>query len=162
MIDTVTQLERRAERKNNFRLTHDLPVLSLTLNIPTRLLNHSWVPMVFNAALDSVFNKMETMKVKIVEKDITTVPCHVALFAVDIRSGSLLKKAVIEIEHTHPFGRLFNFDVMCRQGKTISRRSCYMPPRPCLVCDDTAQRCASGKRHTPEQIQQAIEAIIGK
>lgn len=162
MIDTVTQLERRVERENKIRLDHNSPVLTLTLNIPKSLTNQSWVPTVFKAALNSFHTKMNTMGVKIIEQKIAVPPAHVSLFAVDIRSSTLLKKAVIEIEHTHPYGPLFNFDVMCQQGKTISRRSCYMNPRPCLVCEDIAQRCAYLNRHTTKEIEHAIIDIISK
>ncbi|KHD25494.1 hypothetical protein NM09_07175 [Vibrio caribbeanicus] len=161
-MDTVTQLERRAERKNKIRLTHQLPVIALTLNIPANLTNQAWVPMLFKSALNSFLAKMEEMDVKVIEQQFATTPTYEALFAVDIRSSTLLKKAVIEIEHNHPYGALFNFDVMCRQGKTISRRSSYMRPRPCLICDDIAQRCAALKRHSPQQIEHAILSIINK
>lgn len=160
MIDAVTHLERRVERKNKIRLAHQLPVIALTLNIPEHLTRQAFVPMLFKSALNSFLAKMGEMDVRIIEQQLATLPTYEALFAVDIRSSTLLKKAVIEIEHTHPYGALFNFDVMCRQGKTISRRSSYMRPRPCLICDDIAQRCSSMKRHSPAQIEQAIMNII--
>ncbi|WP_261916856.1 citrate lyase holo-[acyl-carrier protein] synthase, partial [Vibrio aestuarianus] len=96
-MDTVTQLEQRAERKNKIRLTYQLPVIALTLNIPANLTHQAWVPMLFKSALDSFLDKMEEMEVNVIEQQFATTPIYEALFAVDIHSSTLLKKAAIEI-----------------------------------------------------------------
>ncbi|WP_394145131.1 citrate lyase holo-[acyl-carrier protein] synthase [Vibrio atypicus] len=159
-LDTLTRLEKRVQRKKKLLDSHQKPVLSLTLNIPTSLNQRVWASQLFNSALNALFGTVRALDAPIIEQQISTNHQHEALFSIDIRSSTLLKKAMIQIEHNHPQGALFNFDVMCRQGKTISRRSSYMLPRPCLICDDTAQRCSTMKRHTPAQIEEAILSLV--
>lgn len=56
-----------------------------------------------------------------------------------------LKLATIELEHSHPLGRLWDIDVLTPEGEILSRRDYSLPPRRCLLCEQSAAVCARGK-----------------
>ena len=80
--------------------------------------------------------------------------------------GPLLdvKKACCEIENEHPYGRLMDLDVLERVGDTVvpvSRDRVGESPRPCLLCSRPARECMRAHTHTPEEIFQTIDGILG-
>ena len=84
-------------------------------------------------------------------------------FVVD---GALLdvKKACCEIENEHPVGRLMDLDVLEPVGETIvpvERKRVGEPPRKCLVCGRPARECMRAHAHLFEEIEEAIDRIVG-
>ena len=75
-----------------------------------------------------------------------------------------VKKACCRIENEHPYGRLMDLDVLERIGDTVapvSRDRVGEPPRPCLLCPRPARECMRAHTHTPEEVFQAIDKILG-
>ena len=68
-----------------------------------------------------------------------------------------IKDLTQQIEERHPYGRLFDMDVIGTDGMKLSRSS-Y---RKCLICDCQAQECARARRHTVAEMQDRIEEILG-
>ena len=64
----------------------------------------------------------------------------------------LLKKLTCAIEEAFPAGRLFDFDVICPDGRKISRTELGLPERKCLICDDPARVCARTGKHSYEEL----------
>ena len=82
-----------------------------------------------------------------------------ALFAVACEAD-LLKKAMVELEESHPLGRLWDLDVHGADGQAISRRDIGLAPRRCLICDQPAHACARSRRHEIKDIMRAMEERI--
>lgn len=155
--DNITLLEKRVERQNALIKLCRTPIVTLTLNIPTDLAKMSYCQVIFHSALEAFDRKMEQLDVRVLERHFSCENSgQEGLFAVDVRSSTLLKKAMIEIEHSHQLGQLFNFDVMSQEGSTISRKSAFLPPRTCLICHDPAQKCSLRHKHTSLEIEKAI------
>ena len=68
-----------------------------------------------------------------------------------------IKDLTQQIEERHPYGRLFDMDVIGTDGMKLSRSS-Y---RKCLICNCQAQECARARRHTVAEMQDRIEEILG-
>ena len=93
-----------------------------------------------------------------------SVPIH-ALSAFRDEDESILvqiKKllATIDIEETHPLGRLFDMDVYDKTGNGISREQLGAPPRRCLLCGQGAKSCGRSRSHTIEELYARVEDII--
>jgi holo-ACP synthase len=86
---------------------------------------------------------------------ITGSEAYVAVYA----DAGALKELVINIENQHPLGRLFDFDVIGRDGFNISREVLGYAKRKCLICDEYAHACARSKRHTIEELTEKIQGI---
>lgn len=55
-----------------------------------------------------------------------------------------LKLATIELELSHP-PAVMDIDVLTPEGEILSRRDYSLPPRRCLLCEQSAAVCARGK-----------------
>ena len=51
------------------------------------------------------------------------------------------KRIAVQIEDTHPLGRLFDIDIIDKDGVPVSRDRVGSRPRRCLVCDREARYC---------------------
>ena len=68
--------------------------------------------------------------------------------------------ATIELEHSHPLGRLWDIDVLTPEGEILSRRDYSLPPRRCLLCEQSAAVCARGKTHQLTDLLNRMEALL--
>lgn len=71
-----------------------------------------------------------------------------------------LKLATIELEHSHPLGRLWDIDVLTPEGEILSRRHFALPARRCLLCGQSAAECARGKTHALSGLLSQMEALL--
>jgi len=70
-----------------------------------------------------------------------------------------VKTAAIAIEDADDLGRLFDMDVMTKQGG-ISRRELGHAGRKCLLCGEDAKVCARGRRHEMAELVKKIEKVL--
>lgn len=69
------------------------------------------------------------------------------------------KRVAVDIEDSHPLGRLFDIDVIDAQGIPVSRDRVGGQPRRCLVCDHEARYCMRMRWHTQEEIWARIKQM---
>lgn len=77
----------------------------------------------------------------------------------------LVKKRMIQIEETHPYGRLVDLDVLWQQAgimQTLHREELGYPKRRCLVCQEEAKLCARARVHSLAALQEAINQRVMK
>lgn len=70
------------------------------------------------------------------------------------------KRIAVQIEDTHPLGRLFDIDIIDKDGVPVSRDRVGSRPRRCLVCDCEARYCMRMRWHTQEEIWERINAMV--
>ena len=70
------------------------------------------------------------------------------------------KRIAVQIEGTHPLGRLFDIDIIDKDGVPVSRDRVGSRPRRCLVCDREARYCMRMRWHTQEEIWERINAMV--
>lgn len=80
-----------------------------------------------------------------------------------------VKRLAVELEDSHPLGRLFDVDVIQRilspEGNVedvvpISRSAIGSSPRRCLLCDNEARLCMRQHTHTHEQLMSRIQELV--
>ena len=99
-----------------------------------------------------------TPRVKIVQElDLETGYEAYALTDIDELSA---KEMACDIEENTPLGRLFDIDIIDKQGVPISRESIGRPPRRCIVCENEARYCMRNHSHTQQEIQERIKQLI--
>ena len=97
-------------------------------------------------------------RVKIVQElDLETGYEAYALTDIDELSA---KEMACDIEENTPLGRLFDIDIIDKQGVPISRESIGRPPRRCIVCENEARYCMRNHSHTQQEIQERIKQLI--
>ena len=72
-----------------------------------------------------------------------------------------LKRAALAFEDEHPLGELADVDVMDADGSPLGRADFGLAPRRCLVCGADAGACVVGRGHAPEEVEAAVERIVG-
>jgi len=71
-----------------------------------------------------------------------------------------VKQMLADIEERHPLGRLFDIDVLRKDGSKVSREELGLPPRRCLLCDAPAPECAGRRIHTVAELQEKTVRMI--
>ena len=70
------------------------------------------------------------------------------------------KRIAVQIEDTHPLGRLLDIDIIDKDGVPVSRDRVGSRPRRCLVCDREARFCMRMRWHTQDEIWERINAMV--
>lgn len=162
LIDMLDCRERRSYLQNKLIQEHHCPVISFCMNIPGPIKTNSQIRAAFLAGKKLLLNEikknnlpfhtenMENHIIEIHEKTGDELLLSVPLPACEI------KKITVFIEETHPYGRLFDMDVIGTDGQKLSRPTL----RKCIICGRPAQECARTRRHTIEEMQSKIDEIL--
>lgn len=80
-----------------------------------------------------------------------------AMFAVSL-SAEKAKALCVELEESHPLGRLFDMDVLDKEGNKLERKI----QRCCMVCGAPGRVCASRRLHPVAQLQAVTQEILSR
>lgn len=164
LMDMLTAREQRAAtQKELLAASCQEVLLSATMNIPGPVKN--------SPGLEEVFLQV-TEKVEDVLADIThsvnlyrnekTGPEYYLMAPL---TKEELKKRMVAIEETHPYGRLVDLDVLWLENgvlHSISRQDLGEPSRSCLICQENAKACGRARKHTVAEMQAKIIEIVEK
>ena len=70
-----------------------------------------------------------------------------------------VKKAAVEIEDTHPLGRLMDLDVIGPEGP-LGRADIGLQERRCLICEKPARYCMRAGSHTLDELMAKIKQLV--
>ena len=70
-----------------------------------------------------------------------------------------IKAMTVAIEEADSLGRLFDMDVMDKNG-SMSRGELGANPRKCLLCDEDAKVCARSQKHEMTELLDEIQRIL--
>ena len=127
-------------------------LLSLTLVAPGAVKRSPLLDAIFAAALDAVRSLASDARAQLEAVDDSG---HHALYLLDGDAHDW-KKRVIALENRAPLARLWDIDIIDRDGNPVSRRDLGLLPRRCLLCDDDAKTCARERRHHIGELQADI------
>lgn len=132
-------------------------LLCLTVVMPGKEKRNKNSLIVASAAINSIDLTFEHRIIYKEEKDLET-----GFEAYYIVQGEALeiKKEVCQIEQKHLLGRLFDIDVISKEGIPITRQEVGEAPRKCLICDKESRFCMRNFTHTQEQLQAKISQLI--
>lgn len=71
-----------------------------------------------------------------------------------------LKRTLINIESSHPLGRLIDLDYYLESNKSVYRSDLYYPQRKCLLCDKDVFICMREGNHTPLELENKIHSLF--
>ena len=80
-------------------------------------------------------------------------------FMVDLNPLEAKKRAV-ELEETHPLGRLFDLDVIVDGPRPLGREELGLPSRTCIICGRPVRECMRERTHTTEELLEKYQSII--
>ncbi len=151
--------DERAERQRQLIKKYALPLISLTVNIPGKNKKTSLSTSIFREGCAVLLKELEEKEKSLLfveKRELITGPeAYVIVNADDY----LLKEFVLQMENWHQLGRLWDFDVIGRKGKIISREELGYPKRKCLLCNEDAHVCARSRAHSLDDLLKEIQSI---
>jgi len=156
--DLLRSRDQRAARQKELQRQYPgATLISLTVVMPGKVKRNSSSLLVAGAALSALIARFGS---DIIFCETRDLPTGYEAFLLTPLSEEDAKRAVCDIEETHPLGRLFDLDVIGKDGVPISRESVGRQPRKCLLCDRDARWCMRNHTHTPGEIRDRIQQII--
>lgn len=158
---TITDMmfcrDRRVQIQNEFIEKYQKPVISFCMNIPGPIKTTPLIRKGFEAGKDALLHALSAANMEVLESRVFhDITGDEMLLCVDAPAKKI-KDLTQQIEESHPYGRLFDMDVIGTDGMKLSRPS-Y---RKCLICDCQAQECVRARRHSISEMQDKIEEILG-
>ncbi|PAB57960.1 citrate lyase holo-[acyl-carrier protein] synthase [Anaeromicrobium sediminis] len=123
-------------------------IISFKLNIPGPDKRIDVSKVIFTIGIDHLKEilKREDIFIKsYVELDLSTG--YEALLVVD-RYPTFIKCLCMEVEEETPLGRIYDFDVIDKNGESVSRKSLGKGERKCFMCENLVWECSRNRTHS--------------
>ena len=151
-MDILDARENRAYLQEELIKKFNLPLLVIRANYPGIDKNNKVTKYIIKIIYDAILSSISPKNIK----KIDSFEGIVYLLNVDI-SPTKLKRVAMDIETTHPLGRLVDLDVLDLNNHTLSRTDLEYPPRRCFICSDLAHNCVRSRKHSLEETLKYIE-----
>jgi holo-ACP synthase/triphosphoribosyl-dephospho-CoA synthase len=160
-LETVLAFrEEKARKQDELLAKYAVPLLCLGINMPGEYKRFPLGDRSFQEELKAVRLNLAAEKIKIIHEETFEAAGGCAAFIAADESPGLLKKTALRIEDTHPLGRLFDIDVLRRDGVKISRNELGGERRPCLVCGADAFACGRSRAHSAGELRGAAAGLM--
>ena len=132
-------------------------LVCMTVVMPGSVKRNQQSLTVAHAAVDAMQRMFKPEEGCLIEQDLKT---GYEAYLVTTTPMLEAKRMAVEIEDTHPLGRLFDIDIIDQDGTPVSRDRVGGKPRRCLVCDREARYCMRMRWHTQEEIWERINQMV--
>lgn len=150
--DMLDAREHRQDMQRSLIETYHLPVISFTLNIVGPVKVFPLAVKTFYEGVRLIEAQLHAWKIPVHDtRSITAHTGYEYFWAVD---GDLpfVKETLCLLEDSLSFGRLFDIDVICTDGRKISRTELGFSARRCLLCSQDAFVCGRARTHTVDEL----------
>lgn len=156
LAEMLDARERRANAQSALLQSADASccLVSLSLNIAGDVKRTAKTRLLFDRGLD-LFDRLgfDGIERRVFDRNTGTE----ALLLLRADAGEV-KAACERIEDAFPAARLYDFDVLNKDGVKLSRSV----PRRCLICGGPAADCARSRAHGLDAIKAATEAFLNE
>ena len=150
--------EQRAVYQQFLLEKYDLPIISFTVVMPGPCKQNAMSEKIFcqgkNAIESSLDGSLIRFKSEKAEKT-----GYEAFYVVDMPVEKL-KKLTAAIEDGGRIGRLYDIDVIGKDGVPVSRTAYGLPERKCLICGSPAHMCSRSRKHSVDELLEEIEKVL--
>ncbi|GLC79442.1 citrate lyase holo-[acyl-carrier protein] synthase [Lacrimispora brassicae] len=168
MEDNVTLEEMLLFREKKASMQEELgkkykkaTIVALGMNVPGPRKTSSRISLAFTAGGEELGRLLLKNRLSVMEEAIVKEKAgYLKLYAVKTMDYLFVKKITVQMEETHPLGRLLDVDVYDGAGRGISREEVGAPVRKCLICEKDAKLCGRSRSHGVEELCRRIENII--
>lgn len=152
--------ENRAARQAEWLRHYQQPIISLTLVTPGAVKDTMRYRNTMGVALQACDQMLWQRGWQMLDRQVLWLPTGAEAMWCVAHPATELKAQCIELEQTHPLGRLWDFDIFCPQHGQVGRHSLDRSTRRCLVCDEPAHSCARSRRHPLDEVVSRVEGLI--
>lgn len=153
VADMLDARDRRAERQKRF-LEASPVLICLTMNIPGSIKTSPEILAAFREGVRRVQSAVGARP--ILYEAFTGPEAYVPLNA----DAEAVKREMCRIEDEEPLGRLFDLDVLAKNGEKCSRSALGLLPRSCLLCGKPAFACARSRAHSVSELSGEVSRRI--
>lgn len=153
VADMLDARDRRAERQKRFLETSPV-LICLTMNIPGPIKASTEILAAFREGVRRVQSAVGARP--ILYEAFTGPEAYVPLNA----DAEAVKREMCRIEDEEPLGRLFDLDVLAKNGEKCSRSALGLLPRSCLLCGKPAFACARSRAHSVSELSGEVSRRI--
>ena len=159
--EMLTARENRVMIQSDLIDRYQMPLISFTLNIPGPYKVFGRIPEVFEEGCQIIRDILEQKKLPLICEEILQEKTgYEAFFCVD-SEAEVIKQAMAVPEEETPLGRLYDIDIIRKDGTKVSREEIGLPQRTCLLCGRPAHECSRSRRHTVDELVTRIQEMIG-
>lgn len=133
-------------------------VVSFSVLAPGGVKRSLFLDHVFDAGVFYLKQTLSENQIKVAAEQALCREGGQSLLLASEHDAAALKTLLVELEQNHPLGRLWDIDVIGRNGKPLSREQFGLPPRSCLCCGEAAKTCARTRRHSLPELQTAMQS----
>lgn len=152
--------ENRAARQADWLRHYQQPIISLTLVTPGAVKDTMRYRNTMGVALQACDQMLWQHGWQTLDRQVLWLPTGAEAMWCVAHPAAEIKAQCIELEQTHPLGRLWDFDIFCPQNGPVGRHSLDRTTRRCLVCDEPAHNCARSRRHPLDEVVSRVEGLI--
>ncbi|MBR3383243.1 MAG: citrate lyase holo-[Clostridia bacterium] len=156
--DMALRREARAAKQKQLIREHGLPVVCFTMNIAGPIKYSPAIEICFNQGVEQLLLTLEMFNAKPVHEEyhIDNTGCE-AFFCFSGLNARMLKAQAVKLEeNNYGFGRIFDIDVIDKNGEKLGRSK----PRKCLICERPAAECARNRTHSVEELQAKTKELL--
>ncbi|MDO4264853.1 MAG: triphosphoribosyl-dephospho-CoA synthase CitG [Eubacteriales bacterium] len=136
-------------------------VISLGMNIPGPVKTGPAVYRAFKEGQQALTDILEKAGEILEQAVLETNAGYAAVYLVRTGKTALdLKEKTVGLEEAHALGRLFDIDVLDRNGSALTRELVGAERRRCLLCGGDAKECGRSRTHTVPELQKKVQEIL--
>ena len=159
--DMLDAREARAARQSQWLAGQgDCCLVSMTLNIAGPVKRTPLIEDGFCAGLALVDDTLQNLGLSVLRAEEWLFDTGCEAFRLVRGSAAEVKRAMVGVEQSCPFGRLLDIDVLAPDCVPLSRTQLGLPGRRCLVCGEAAQVCGRSQRHSYQQLWDVTNELI--
>jgi holo-ACP synthase/triphosphoribosyl-dephospho-CoA synthase len=154
--------EEKARKQEALLAAYAAPLLCLGLNMPGEYKRFPLADRSFSEELRIVRLSLEAEQIEIWHEESFETTGGCAAFISANGPPEKLKEIARGIEDSHPLGRIFDIDVLRRNGEKISRSACGAETRRCIICGGDAFVCGRSRAHSAGELGRAAAALMAR
>lgn len=136
-------------------------LVSFGMNIPGPVKTNSQIWKAYRLGRKKIEKRIRELGTEILADASVEIRSGLAtVYLLGVSDACVIKREMVKLEETYPLGRLFDIDVIGKDGLSVSRSQLGMAPRKCLLCDREAKLCARSRRHRIQDLQQTVCALL--
>ncbi|MBV1709110.1 MAG: citrate lyase holo-[acyl-carrier protein] synthase, partial [Erysipelothrix sp.] len=153
--DILLLRESRAHFQEELVKQWNLPLIVIKANVPGSNKYDAYSLYAVMTIANEVFSMIPT---------VSTIRQHTAegciVYIVCPQDAKEIKLKMLDIEESHPLGRIVDIDVLDEKCTLLSRRDFGHSVRSCYLCELPAYECTRNQTHSFKDIKRHIERMI--
>ncbi|MGE4283522.1 MAG: citrate lyase holo-[acyl-carrier protein] synthase [Clostridia bacterium] len=157
--DILIARDERSKKQKEIVDLYGVCVISFTVNIPGEYKDILMSRKIHYEGRNVLARLLRQKNISIVHEEVYYKATGAEAFIAVDTDETLLKEVLVTLENNHPLGRLFDFDVIGKGYKIITRADINQKNRRCLLCEEDAAACTRSRRHSYDKLMEEIYNI---